>query len=163
MKHKISTTVLNSFVILGILLTFFALAVTPIVLTAFFKSSDFKPATPYAVVIGTVSIYACATPYVIGLFKLKKVCTLLQTEDAISVKIARKFFHISICAFMEAAVYLIVQAILILKFNVFLLALTVIPLFVFPFVCIVIGFLAFVISAVFKKAAEIKEENDATF
>lgn len=44
-----------------------------------------------------------------------------------------------------------------------LMGLYYLPVFVFVFVCIVAGVLAFAMSGVFKRAADIKEENDGIF
>ena len=44
-----------------------------------------------------------------------------------------------------------------------LMGLYYLPVFVFAFVCVVAGVLAFAMGGVFKRAAVIKEENDGIF
>lgn len=164
MKKSIKGTVLNTVVILGIIFTLIVLAGVPFIAAAFFKSSEFGGLHPYEWEITVFSVYACAVPFVIALFKLKKVCSLLFTQEAFSQKVAGKLRTIGICAFVEAGVFLAVQIVAGITLGLYqLLALYYIPCAVVLFICIALGFLLLVISDVFKKAAEIKEENDLTF
>ncbi|HCQ90397.1 MAG TPA: DUF2975 domain-containing protein [Clostridium sp.] len=163
MKERTSSKLLNGLVIVGIILTILALIGTPLVLTAFFKSSSMKLSAPNIKWILTVCIYLCAVPYVTALFKLKKICKLLTSEDSFSPIISKKFQVISICAFAEAVVYILSNLFLYIVFDFYLYAITIIPLIIVVFISVTIGFLCLVMSNIFKRAAEIKEENDLTF
>lgn len=163
MKKNVTYRLLNTLMLVGIALTLCALVGTPLVLTAFFKSSDFKPQNPHAVEITTAFIYCCAVPFVAALFRLKSICRRLCGDSAFSPKIVRGFTDIAICAFAEAVVFLGAQLIACIGFQAYMMALTVIPTFIVLFVSITAGFLALVFANIFKKAAQIKEENDLTF
>lgn len=162
MKKHISSKLLNGFVIIGIIITIIALVVTPLVLTAFFKVSGFKSPSDIAFII-TGCIYVCAIPYLISLFKLKSICKLLSSENPFTLKISENFKTIGVFAFLEVFIFIGVNLFLYFAYDIFLYALTIIPLFVIPFISITAGFLAIVMSNIFRKAAEIKEENDLTF
>lgn len=163
MKSKVSYKLLNGMVIIGIVLTLCALIGTPLVITAFFKSSEFNPTNPDAVMLVTTAIYCCAVPFMVALFKLKGICRLICHDNAFSPKLSKSFTDIAICAFAEAIVFLIVHLIACTVFNLFMLALTVIPTFIVLFVSITAGILMLVFANIFKKASEIKAENDLTF
>ena len=56
------------------------------------------------------------------------------------------------------------QAVLCSMIGIYeLMGLYYLPVFVFAFVCVVAGVLAFAMGGVFKRAAVIKEENDEIF
>ena len=137
MKEKISSKILNGLVIMGIILTILALISIPLVLTAFFKTSGMKVETSNMEWILTAFIYLCAVPYLIALFKFKRICKLLTSENSFSPIISKEFQTLAI--------------------------LSLIPLIVVIFISITVGFLFLIMSNIFKVAAEIKEENDLTF
>lgn len=166
MKETISSKVLNGFVIAGIVLTILALIGTPLVITALLKVSRMElPVSSISnmALILTACIYACAAPYVVALFKLKSICKLLTGENSFSPKIAKEFKVIAICSFSEVVIFLLAELILWWGYNFFLYAGTVIPMIVIPFIAVTAGFLSLVMSNIFRKAAEIKEEIDLTF
>ncbi|WP_461612581.1 DUF2975 domain-containing protein [Clostridium sp. Marseille-QA1073] len=163
MQERTSSKILNGLVIVGIILTILALIGTPLVLTAFLKSSTMKLSAPNIKWILTVCIYLCAVPYVIALFKLKKICRLLTGENSFSPIISKEFQVIAICAFAEAIIYILSNLFLYIVFDFYLYAVTIIPLIIVVFLAVTIGFLCLVMSNIFKRAAEIKEENDLTF
>lgn len=80
MQERTSSKILNGLVIMGIILTILALIGTPLVLTAFLKSSSIKLSTPNIKWILTVCIYLYAVPYVATLFKLKKFIDCLHVK-----------------------------------------------------------------------------------
>lgn len=162
MIKTISSKLLNGFVVAGIVLTIIALVCAPLVMTAFFKTLQVESPSDLAFVISGC-IYACAISYLISLFKLKSICKLLSSENPFTIKISNHFKTIGILAFLEVFIFLLVNLFLYFTYNIFLYALTIIPLFIVPFIPITLGFLAFVMSNIFKKATEIKEENDLTF
>lgn len=163
MKERTSSKILNGLVIIGIILTILALIGTPLVLTAFLKSSSMKLSAPNIKWILTVCIYLCAVPYVTALFKLKKICRLLKGENSFSPIISKEFQVIAICAFVEAIIYILSNLFLYIVFDFYLYAATIMPLIIVVFLAVTIGFLCLVMSNIFKRAAEIKEENDLTF
>ncbi|KEJ01363.1 hypothetical protein N494_10455 [Clostridium botulinum A2B7 92] len=163
MKEKTSSKVLNGLVIVGIILTILALISTPLVLTAFLKTSGMKLETSNMEWILTACIYACAVPYLIALFRFKRICKLLTSKNSFSPIISKEFQALAICAFVEACIYLLSNLFLYLLFDFYLFAMTIVPLIVVIFVAITVGFLFLIMSSIFKTAAEIKEENDLTF
>ncbi|WP_333861213.1 DUF2975 domain-containing protein [Clostridium sp.] len=108
-------------------------------------------------------MYACAAPYVVPLFKLKSICKLLTEGNSFSPKIAEEFKGMAICAFSEVIIFILAELFLYFVQDFFLYAGTIIPMIVIPFVAITAGFLSLVMSNIFRKAAEIKEEMDLTF
>ncbi|WP_055669607.1 DUF2975 domain-containing protein [Desnuesiella massiliensis] len=163
MKDRISSKVLNGFVMLGIVLTILALIGTPLILTALLKVSRMELSVPNMEWILTGCIYACAIPYVVALFKLKSICGLLVGENSFSPKIAKEFKIIAICSFSEVLIFIFSELLLYFVYDFFLYAGTIIPMIVIPFIAVTAGFLSLVMSNIFKKAAEIKEEIDLTF
>ncbi|MBU5483293.1 DUF2975 domain-containing protein [Clostridium sp. MSJ-11] len=163
MKERTTSKILNGLVIIGIILTILTLIGTPLVLTALIKISGMKPSVPNMKWILTACIYACSAPYVIALFKLKKICKLLTGQNSFSPIISNEFKVIAICAFAEVVVYILSNIFLYVVFDFYLYAITVIPLIIVTFVAITVGFLCLLMSNIFKRAAEIKEENDLTF
>lgn len=153
MKKSVKSALLRGLLTLGIVMTLGALAATPLVLTAFFKASEFGPAHPHGVAIATACVYACALPYGIALFKLRKIVKLLGGQEPFSLQVAEGFKAVALCAFGEAVVLLGVVGVLYFGFGVFLLALTVIPGIVIPFGCVVVGLLALALAEAFRKAA----------
>ncbi|MBU5439582.1 DUF2975 domain-containing protein [Tissierella sp. MSJ-40] len=163
MKERISSKLLNGIVIVGITLTILALIATPLVITAFLKVSNRELLGSNMVMILTGCIYICAIPYLIALFKLKSICRLLCSENSFSPEIAKEFQIIAICGFSEAVLFILAELFLYFSCDLFLYALTIIPSIIVPFVSITAGFLSLLMSKIFKKAAEIKEEVDLTF
>lgn len=163
MKERISSNVLNRFVMLGIVLTILALIGTPLVLTALLKISMMELSVSNMEFILTGCIYICATPYLIALLKLKSICKLLTGENSFSPKIAKEFQVIAICSFSEVILFISAELFLYFVCDFFLYALTVVPAIIIPFIAVTAGFLSLVMSNIFKKAAEIKEEIDLTF
>lgn len=99
-----------------------------------------------------------------GAIELKLICSRIFTDKAFSLGTAKKFRNIGICAFVELLVFVIDQAVLCSMLGMYeLMGLYYLPVFVFVFVCVVAGVLAFAMGGVFKRAAVIKEENDEIF
>lgn len=163
MKDKTISKILNGLVIAGIILTILALIGTPLGLTAFLKASRMKLLFPNMEWILTAFIYACAVPYLIALFKFKKICKLLTSENSFSPIISKEFQRVAICAFVEAGIYIMSNLFLYVIFDFYLFAMTIVPLIIVIFVAVTVGFLFLIMSSIFKRAAEIKEENDLIF
>lgn len=163
MKEKVSSQLLNGLVVVGIILTILTLIATPLVITALLKISNRELLNSNMVMILTGCIYICAIPYLVALFKLKSICRLLCGENSFSPKISNEFQIIAICAFSEAVLFILAELFLYFFCSLFLYALTVIPSIIIPFISVAAGLLSLVMSNIFKKAAEIKEEIDLTF
>ncbi|MDU1350725.1 DUF2975 domain-containing protein [uncultured Clostridium sp.] len=88
---------------------------------------------------------------------------MLTGENSFSPIISKEFQVIAICAFAEAIIYILSNLFLYIVFDFYLYAVTIIPLIIVVFLAVTIGFLCLVMSNIFKRAAEIKEENDLTF
>jgi len=161
---KTNGVLINSLVLFGIGLTLLALAILPFVMGAFLKASAFRFENPSAFEILTGSIYALAIPFVADLFFLKRLCRLIYTEEALSLQSAVCFRNAGIATLIEVPVFLLVQLLLAVTLNFDqLLALFWLPTFLIPLVCLVAGLVFLAMAQVFRKAAAIKEENDATF
>ena len=159
-KIKTEKIVLNGLVIAGIVLTLLAVLASPFIIVA----GEFSALPPYTWILTTASVYVCAVPYLAALIELKLICSRIFTDKAFSMGTAKKFRNIGICAFAELLIFSVDQAVLCSMLAVYeLMGLYYLPVFVFIFVCIVAGVLAFAMSGVFKRAADIKEENDGIF
>lgn len=162
-KIKTEKIVLNGLVIAGIVLTLLAVLASPFIV-AIIKAGEFSALPPYTWILTTASVYACAVPYMAALIELKLICSRIFTDKAFSLGTAKKFRNIGICAFAELLIFSVDQAVLCSMLAVYeLVGLYYLPVFVFAFVCVVAGVLAFAMSGVFKRAADIKEENDGIF
>ncbi|MHC1748252.1 MAG: DUF2975 domain-containing protein [Cellulosilyticaceae bacterium] len=163
MKNNLNLKLLNGLVITGIALTVLALIATPLVITAAIKVSGTAQSPGSMGTVVSFCIYACAIPYLISLFKLKSICHLFSKDEPFSLKISKDFKVISICAFSEIFIFIGAELILWFGYGFYLYALTIVPLIIIPFICLTAGFMFLVLSNIFKKAAEIKEEVDLTF
>lgn len=163
-KIKTEKIVLNGLVIAGIVLTLLAVLASPFIIVAIIKAGEFSALPPYTWILTTASVYVCAVPYLAALIELKLICSRIFTDKAFSMGTAKKFRNIGICAFAELLIFSVDQAVLCSMLAVYeLMGLYYLPVFVFVFVCIVAGVLAFAMSGVFKRAADIKKENDGIF
>lgn len=161
MKKDFSSRILDKIVIVGIILTLITLLVIPMGLTAIFKSGFGIVGSDIPMII-SIGLYICSIPYVIALFKLKKLCSLIVAKDPFSKNIPIYLKRISICAFSEILIFNIVVIALYYFFDIYLYALTIIPVIIVSFVSLVIGFLSIVLAKLFEMAIEIKDENDKT-
>ncbi|KNF08295.1 protein of unknown function DUF2975 [Gottschalkia purinilytica] len=163
MKKNINSKILDLIVALGIILTLISLLGTPLVLTAFFKTQLLDPEIYHSLVVDiTACIYICAVPYLIALFKLKRLCKLVVKNNPFSIEVPKSLKIISTCAFSEVILFNGCLAYLYYLQNIYLYALTVVPAIIVTFVSIFIGFLGLVLAQLFEKAIAIKEENDKT-
>lgn len=161
MKNTLSSKILNLVLIFGIILTFIALIGTPLVTTAFLKSA-FSILNQTLVFKISACIYICAIPYMISLFKLKKLCGLVVKNRPFSIESVNALKTIAICAFVE--ILLVGSTFLYLKrstefFMDFPMGIPLIPTLI---ICVPVGLLCLVFSELFHNAMEIKEENDQT-
>lgn len=161
MKNNFSQKILNAIVNLGISITFILLLATPLITTAFFKS-QFSLLEHNLVINVVVCIYLCAIPYVIALFKLKKLCILIKKNNAFFMDSVKSLKVISICSFSEIIIFS--GCITYLKHSVEFFQYIVLggPIVIVTFISLIIGFLCLVLSQLFEIAIKIKDENDKT-
>lgn len=161
MKKDFSSRVLNNIILVGIILTLMVLLFIPLGLTAMFKSGLGIVGSDMPMII-SIGLYICAIPYVIALIILKKLCSLIVAKEPFSKNIPVYLKRISICAFSEIFLFNIVVIVLYYFFDIYLYALTIIPVIIVSFVSLAIGFLSIVLAKLFEMAIEIKDENDKT-
>lgn len=161
MKKNYSSRILNNIVLVGIVLTLLLLLITPLGITAMFKSSLGIVNSNIPMII-SIGVYICAVPYVYALVLLKKLCSLIAANEPFSKNIPVYLRKISLCAFSEIFIFNVVLIALFYFFDVYLYALTVIPAILVSFVSLAIGFLSVVLAKLFDMAIEIKDENDKT-
>ncbi|RDY23200.1 DUF2975 domain-containing protein [Romboutsia maritimum] len=161
MKKDFSSKILNNIVLVGIVLTVLALLITPLGITAIFKSQLGITESNIPIVI-SIGIYICAIPYVVSLILLKKICKFIAIKEPFSMNIPIYLKKISICAFSEILIFNAVQIGLYYFFDIYLYAISIIPAIIVSFVCLAIGFLSIVLGKLFEMAIEIKDENDKT-
>lgn len=141
MEKTINAKILNILVTLGIILTLLGLIATPLITTAFFKSALLQPNSPLIIVI-VACIYLCSVPYVIALIKLRKICNLIGENDLFSIDATKSLRIISICAFSEIILFDGCAIYLLCIYDVFLYALSIMPIILVTFISLVIGFIA---------------------
>lgn len=161
MKNNFSQKSLNAIVNLGICITFILLLATPLITTAFFKS-QFSLLESNLVINVVVCIYLFSIPYVIALFKLKKLCILIKKNNPFSMDSIKSLKVISICSFSEIIIF--TGCITYLKHSVDFFKYTIIggPIIIVTFISLIIGFLFLVLCQLFEIVIKIKEENDKT-
>ena len=151
-KIKTEKIVLNGLVIAGIVLTLLAVLASPFIIVAIIKAGEFSALPPYTWILTSASVYVCAVPYLAALIELKLICSRIFTDKAFSMGTAKKFRNIGICAFAELLIFSVDQAVLCSMLGIYeLMGFYYLPVFVFVFVCIVAGVLAFAMSGVFKQ------------
>lgn len=161
MNSNIYSKLLNFIVLLGIVVTFMLLVGTPLILTAFFKA-NFVPMSFYLIMSIATCIYICALPYVIALFKLKKLCSLIVKNNPFSLDSVKSLKIIAICAFSEIVTFICCIKYLEHTIDFFKHFVYGGPIIVVTFLSISIGVLCLVLSRLFDAAIKIKEENEFT-
>ncbi|MGZ9585825.1 DUF2975 domain-containing protein [Paenibacillus marinisediminis] len=161
MNNKLSSRIMNIIVVCGIVLSLLALAAVPLVLTAFLKSA-FSILDQGLVIAITSCIYLCAVPYMIALFKLKKLSGIAVKNTPFSFDTVKALRVISICAFSEIVLFNGCSLYLVFAHDMYLYALTIFPMIIVTFVSLAIGFFSLTLAQLFEQAAIIKDENDQT-
>ncbi|KIL74640.1 DUF2975 domain-containing protein [Pseudobacillus badius] len=161
MKRITSPVVLHAVLVFGIIVTFILLIGTPMIVTAFFKS-QYGLLNSYLVLNVSIYIYICAAPYMISLFKLRKLSSLVIKNTPFSDESVKSLKTIAACSFSE--VVLFVACVSALKYSVEFFKYTVWggPIIVVTFIGVTIGLLCTVLAKLFEVAIEIKTENDQT-
>lgn len=161
MNNKSTPKVLNFIVIVGIIITCILLLISPLIVTAFLKS-QFSIVDNNLLIKIVIALYLCSIPYLISLFKLKSLSSLIIRNTPFSWESVSSLKTISICSFSEIVIF--AASITYLKETTEFFKYLVLggPIIVITFVCVTIGFLCLVLSQLFEMALEIKEENDKT-
>lgn len=156
-----SSKVLNIIVVCGIALTVLVLLAAPLVITAFLKSA-LSMLNQEMVLVITGCIYVCAVPYMIALFQLKKLSKIAVGGNPFRLVTAKALKVIAYCSFSEILLFNGCSLFLVYAYDMFLYALTIVPMVVVSFLALAIGFLSLTLAQLFEEAARIKEENDQT-
>lgn len=159
MKNNFSPKILNAIVVLGIAITCILVLATPLIVTAFLKSRQLNRELATSI---SICLYLLEVPYVMALFKLKKLCGLVVKNNPFSIESVKSLKTISMCCFSELLIIIGCKKYLdysVEAFNNLPLGL---PLAASIIVCLTIGFLCIVLSQLFEIAIKIKEENDET-
>lgn len=161
MKNNFNPKILNTVVTIGISITLILLLATPFITTAFFKS-QFSLLDSRLVTAVAACVYLCATPYVIALFKLKNLSSLVLKNNPFSIESVDSLKVISICSFSEIIIFIACTKYLTNSVEFFKYTILGGPIIVVTFICVTIGFFCIVLSELFNIAIKIKEENDKT-
>jgi hypothetical protein len=155
---------LNKLIYIGIILSIGTLLFLPMGLTAIEKvlTNDGYIFRFDIVQVFTIMVYLSAIPYLMGLVSFKKISNELGSDDYFNIKISKEFKRIAYLLLIILIIIIIENIILIVVFDFYLYFITIIPLFVFTFIMIVGFVLMMSFSEVFKKANEVKKENEDT-
>lgn len=159
---SVSSRILNVILIIGIVITIGLLIWLPFIVGAFTKVAMINKTGNNTFLILLISGYLLSIPYVIALFKLRKLVSLTMKNEAFSKKSINILKIISILSFLEIIIFIGCSN--FMKYNIaeFHDALLVGPTIIVGFICITIGFLFAVLATLFNNAREIKIENDMT-
>lgn len=157
-----NSKILNLILIIGIVVTIALLVWLPFIVGAFIKVSMISKTGSNTFLILLISGYLLGIPYVIALFKLRRLVSLTMKDEAFSEKSIKILKVISILSFSEIIIFICCSN--FMKYNIieFHDALLVGPTVVIGFICITIGLLFAVLATVFSNARKIKIENDMT-
>ncbi|MEA4826279.1 MAG: DUF2975 domain-containing protein [Clostridium sp.] len=161
MKNIFIPKILNMIVILGISITCIFYLANPLIITAFLES-HYSILNRALVITFSTCFYLLGASYVMALFKLKKLCSLIVKNNPFSIESVKSLKIISICSFIELFIFIGCKKYLdysVVGFKNIPLEL---PLAAFTIICLTIGFLCIVLSQLFEIAIKIKEENDET-
>lgn len=161
MKTNFNPKILNIIVILGISITCILVFGTPFIVAAFLKS-QFSILDHDLVTTISAYLYLLEAPYVIALFKLKKLCSLVVKNNPFSIETVKSLKAISICAFSELIIFIGCEKYLDYSVEGFKNIPLGFPIVALTIICLTIGFLCVVLSQLFEIAIEIKDENDKT-
>lgn len=160
MKNNYSK-ILNIIVLVGICLTLILLAGFPFILGALSKSSSMNVESKFIVII-SLGIYICAVPYIIALFKLKRLCSHITSKNPFCESIPKLITNIAYCAFSEVFLFNIMNILFYLIFDIYFYGITILLCILITFLSIAIGVFALVSSKLFEMTLDIKDENDRT-
>lgn len=168
MKKATTYKVLDFLLIFGILITLGTLFFVPSIISDFIK--NYEPINNIInsnsnIVMGvSIGVYICAIPYIVSLFLLKRLSTLLSLSNPFIKDVAKIFKNISICAFLEFVLVNVISIFIAFTYifdkDIFFSLIIIIGLL--SMLLLVIGFISLIASNLFNKAIELKYENDHT-
>ena len=162
MKKNFTASLLNIVLIVGIVITLLICLGAPFIFGAIFKTQELplnNNAMFYSVVI---AFYICAIPYIIALFKLRTLASLVVKNIPFVMKSVNALKTIAICSFSEIILFIICANIVKHMFVEFKYVLLTPPTVIIGFMCIILGLVFTTLAKLFKNAIEFKEENDMT-
>lgn len=165
MKDRKLEGYMYALVNLGLLLTIILGLVFPLIYTAFLKvsvNSGWEINLPMAKRLGYLVFYSLLIPYLVFIFKLREISKYFKEGDHYNREIVRNLNTIGYIMLVIGILYLGINILLYIKYQVFLYALTVIPSIVIPFICFTLFIIFLLAGKVFLNAIELKEENDLT-
>lgn len=160
-KKKFIPKILNTIVVLGISITCILILANPLIITAFLKS-QYSLLNHEIVITISTCIYFLGVPYIIALFKLKKLCGLVVKNNPFSIESVKSLKIISMCSFSELLIIIGCEKYLDYSVKGFKNIPLGFPIAALTIICLTIGFLCIVLSQLFEMAIKIKEENDET-
>lgn len=161
MKNNFIPKILNMIVILGISITCIFYLANPLIITAFLKG-HYSILNRALVITISTCFYLLGAPYVIALFKLKKLCSLVVKNNPFSIESVKSLKIISMCSFIELFIIIGCEKYLDYSIAGFKNIPLGLPLAALTIICLTMGFLCIVLSQLFEIAIKIKEENDET-
>lgn len=152
---------LEYLILFGITLTALALLGSPLIITAFFKSA-FQILDDPVVTAVIISLYLCAIPYMWALINLHALAKMVADNTPFTMRSVQALKAISLSIFSE--IFIVFGVIYYLKhsFEFFRHTLVIAPLSIFTFLCIVVSLLCYLLSQLFDRARQLKEDNDLT-
>ncbi|WP_195940020.1 DUF2975 domain-containing protein [Romboutsia sp. 1001713B170131_170501_G6] len=162
MIKSLNSKILNVIILIGIFITGVLLLATPMISIALFKTQIPISQLNSIMINVSICVYLCFIPYMISLFKLKKLCRLIIKNIPFTMASSKALKTISICSFSEIIIFsgcLLYLKYFVIPFNDTLIIPAII---VVTFVCLVIGLLCLTLSQLFETATKIKDENDKT-
>ncbi|MGL4452649.1 MAG: DUF2975 domain-containing protein [Sarcina sp.] len=162
MKKNFTASLLNIVLIIGIVITLLIAAGAPFLLAASFKVQQLPLNNNLMFYCVLTAFYICAIPYIIALFKLRTLASLVLKNLAFTQKTVSVLKTIAICSLSEIILFIICANIIKHMFIEFKDVLLTAPTVVIGFMCITIGLVFVTIAKLFKNAIEFKEENDMT-
>lgn len=162
MNKNITTKILNVVLIIGIVITSLLMLVLPFITAASLKVSQVPTGNDFMFYSVLISLYAGFTPYLVALFKLKTLTSLVLKNTPFSRKSVNALKTISICAFSEIILFILCANIIKHTFVEFESVLLTVPTVLIGFVCVTLGLLFAILANLFNNALELKEENDMT-
>ncbi len=156
---------INMLVNLGMVFTILLGLGFPLIYNAFIKTilNSGISLDKYLVLnLGYLCFYILYVPYLFFIYKLKGISKILSKEDYFNIKIAKNLNIMGKTMILIGVLYVAINIFLFYKYDLYLYALTIIPVIIIPFVAITLGLLFIFSGELYSNIIEIKEENDLT-
>lgn len=156
---------INMLVNLGMVFTILLGLGFPLIYNAFIKTilNSGISLDKYLVLnLGYLCFYILYVPYLFFIYKLRGISKILSKEDYFNIKIAKNLNIMGKTMILIGVLYVAINIFLFYKYDLYLYALTIIPVIIIPFVAITLGLLFIFSGELYSNIIEIKEENDLT-